>query len=674
MNPQLATWSRIVLALLFAFIAQSSRAELMSARAADALINSIGINTHLGYNDTVYGNYSGIIRPRLQELGIRHVRDHVLRNRPEVDSRFQDLHDQLGIKALFIADPRQCSPTQAWNYVKALGPYRVSMVEGPNEPDLNLGPTWANTTRSYQRSLYTLMKADSATAQIPVAAPSLSTEASANSLGSLSRFLDFGNMHNYYAGHHPGSGGWGDNGYGSLTWQLTQSRKVCGAKPVVSTETGYHNATNSTSTHLSTPEWIVAKYLPRLFCYQFYRGIARSYPYEFIDQGTNPLNHELNFGLLRNDGTPKASFLALKNLIALLRDPGTDFSPSALDYTLSGDLANIYQLLLQKRDGTFYLAVWLEASSWNPLTKVESFPAARSLTLRLNTTIDSAATCVPNEGTNWTAATIVDGTISLTVPDQVLLVRLVPVPGALGASTRLVPAGSSWKYLDDGSDQGAAWRAVDFDDNGWSNSIAQLGYDHGGPTSVRYGQDTANKHMTTYFRRTFELPDPSLITRLTVWLVRDDGALVYLNGTEVFRSNMPAGMVNFTTPALTGVGYENENTFFATNIPTALLQTGTNVIAVEVHQNVSSSSDLSFDLELLASLHPPRLAMDLEPDGVVIRWPGIYSNFQLWSANALVAATDWQRIEAPITEGDVWRSFTAPLNESPMRLFRLSVP
>lgn len=674
MNLRFDAPVRPLLALALAFIAPLSRAEPVLARSADAFVDSMGINVHLGYSDTVYGNYSGIIRPRLQELGIRHMRDHLLRNRPEVDSRMRDLHDQLGIKALLIADPRQCTPAQARTYIKALGPHRIAMLEGPNEPDLNLGPAWISTTRSYQQSLYTLMKADTATAQIPVAAPSLSTEASANSLGDLSAYLDFGNMHNYYAGHHPGSGGWGENGYGSLSWRLIQSRKASGAKPVVSTETGYHDATNSASTHLSAPEWIIARYLPRLFCYQFHRGIVRSYPYQFIDQGTSAVNHESNFGLLRNDGTPKASFLALKNLIAQLRDPGTNFAPGALDYELSGNLANIYELLLQKRAGTFYLALWLETSSWNPLTKTESIASARSLTLRLNTAIASAAICIPNDGTNWTTAPIVDGTISLTVPDKVLLVRLAPAPGALAASAHLVSAGSNWKFLDDGSDQGVAWRTVNFDDTGWSNGVAQLGYDHGGATSVRFGPSSANKHITTYFRHAFELPDPSLVTQLAVRLVRDDGAIVYLNGTEAFRSNMPDGTVNISTRASTGVGYESENTFFATNIPATLLLEGTNVIAVEVHQSASSSSDLGFDLELIAGLHPPRLTIVRDPKGAIVRWPGIYLHSQLWSANALLKQMNWAPVESPFNDNGLWKSFTTPGTNDSMRLFRLSVP
>ena len=65
------------------------------------------------------------------------------------------------------------------------------------------------------------------------------------------------------------------------------------------------------------------------------------------------------------------------------------------------------------------------------------------------------------------------------------------------------------------------------------------------------GPTPNNRYLTTYFRRTFTVSDPASIAALTLHLVRDDGAVVYLNGTEIARSNMPTGTITSATRALT---------------------------------------------------------------------------------------------------------------------------
>ena len=113
--------------------------------------------------------------------------------------------------------------------------------------------------------------------------------------------------------------------------------------------------------------------------------------------------------------------------------------------------------------------------------------------------------------------------------------------------TGLLPAGSVWKYLDNGSDQSTAWRATNFDDNAWRSGPAQLGYGDGDEaTTVGYGPDSNNKYITTYFRRRFDVADRSSFTNLLLRLQRDDGAVVYLNGLEVFAATCPAERSHIT--------------------------------------------------------------------------------------------------------------------------------
>jgi hypothetical protein len=173
--------------------------------------------------------------------------------------------------------------------------------------------------------------------------------------------------------------------------------------------------------------------------------------------------------------------------------------------------------------------------------------------------------------------------------------------------TALVPKHATWKYLDNGSNQGTAWRAVAFNDASWASGPAPLGYgDSDEVTTVDCGPGAAgvcspgngqsNNYITTYFRKSFTVSDPSRFSSLTLRLHRDDGAVVYLNGTELVRSNMPAGTITHTTLASSAV----EGAWLAdiTGLSNSL-QTGTNVLAVEIHQASAGSSDVSFDLELI---------------------------------------------------------------------------
>ncbi len=173
-----------------------------------------------------------------------------------------------------------------------------------------------------------------------------------------------------------------------------------------------------------------------------------------------------------------------------------------------------------------------------------------------------------------------------------------PADCSCWAPARLVPPFGVWRYLDDGSDQGAAWTAVGFDDAGWAAGPAELGYGEGDEaTVVSFGADAARKHITTYFRASFEVVDPTAYAELRVRLLRDDGAVVYLNGAEVFRSNMPEGPITSATEAAAGA--DCEDCWYETPVSAAgRLVAGTNVVAVSVHQVGPTSSDLSFNLEL----------------------------------------------------------------------------
>lgn len=182
------------------------------------------------------------------------------------------------------------------------------------------------------------------------------------------------------------------------------------------------------------------------------------------------------------------------------------------------------------------------------------------------------------------------------------LLLLVSVGPALAAQSTLIPLDATWKYLDNGTDQGTPWRAPSFDDGAWASGAAELGYGDGDEsTLVSFGPDGGNKFITTYFRRAFQVTGAATYSSLLLRLRRDDGAVVYLNGTEAVRSNMPAGVVTSGTLATSAIGGSDEITLLDLSLSPALLVEGSNVIAVEIHQSGGSSSDISFAAELIAS-------------------------------------------------------------------------
>jgi len=161
------------------------------------------------------------------------------------------------------------------------------------------------------------------------------------------------------------------------------------------------------------------------------------------------------------------------------------------------------------------------------------------------------------------------------------------------------PARSVWKYLDNGSNQGTNWRQPAFNDSSWSTGQAELGYgDNDEPTRVNYGPNANNKYPTTYFRRSFYVTNATSFSSLQLGMIRDDGAVIYLNGIEVWRTNMPAGTIAYNTYATTSIEEPNERIWHTASIPLNTLVNGQNVLAVELHQATANNADISFELEL----------------------------------------------------------------------------
>jgi hypothetical protein len=400
-----------------------------TSKSADTLVDSMGVATHLRYSSTAYGKYNEIIKPRLQELGIRHIRDG------GKDSTFnQKLKDlaTIGIKSTLVMDPRDGTlPGDAVAIAKAV-PQSIVAVEGPNETDLKNfsynGKSFPQATRDYQNALYTAIKGDAATKYLPVLMPSMGQARNSDTLGYLNSG-DMGNMHSYAANGTPPTDALD-------SWYIKYARVIAGpSKPLVATETGYHNAINNPSSASAISEQASSKYLLRLHLEYFNRGIKRAFLYEFINQSVGT-DQEQNFGLLRHDGSRKPAFIALKNLIYLMKEPGAKFTPGSLDYTLSGDTTNVHHTLVQKSGNgqlptRFFLILWQEVKSWDNTNKKDIAVPDRKLTLNLNTVIRRASVYQPltsitptSDSTSPSGGRI--NQLTLSVPDHPLVIRLIP--------------------------------------------------------------------------------------------------------------------------------------------------------------------------------------------------------------------------------------------------------
>src|SRR5690606_25721064 len=141
--------------------------------------------------------------------------------------------------------------------------------------------------------------------------------------------------------------------------------------------------------------------------------------------------------------------------------------------------------------------------------------------------------------------------------------------------------------------------AVSFDDASWTAGNAVLGYGNGDEaTVVSFGPNPASKHLTTYFRKSFDVTSTEGFANLQLLLQRDDAAIVYLNGNEVYRNNITSGTVTYNTKALRAIEGAEETQWLAINLPASFLSIGNNVVAVEIHKFNATESDLRFDMKI----------------------------------------------------------------------------
>ena len=427
----------------------------VTAKKADALVDSIGVNVHLGYDNTVYGNFT-MIKTRLQEIGIRHTRDGF--ENASFKQYIKDRHNDLGragIRGTFIAggglSPAQC--IQSANLLTD----SVEALEGQNEI-LNIYVGWdeakRQAARQYQIDYFNAINSDSRWNSYPILGPTCVGNNAYQALGDLTAYMDFGNFHPYPLGPAPAVS---NSGYFN---ELNGANYVSPGKQLFATETGYTSGTHDDGNQRVSPA-AAGKYAPRLYLENFNRGVLRSFWYELIDQGTDG-SQESTFGLIANNFGYKPQGSAIRNLITLLKDASYNttslrwespaFNAGTLDYTLTGNTANVHTTLLQKSNGKFYLCLWQEVNSYDINNSVEADinnPDV-GVTLTVATPITSAVAYRPTSGTTGTTLAISGSQITLNVPDQVLIVELTTGGSSIvnGGVYELEPVCAPGKRLD----------------------------------------------------------------------------------------------------------------------------------------------------------------------------------------------------------------------------------
>jgi hypothetical protein len=454
-SPTVMMW---LIGTMVAASAVATAQTEIQARQADRFVDSMGVNVHLEYSNTPYKNYAAI-NEKLSALGMRHVRDEIndTKNKAFV-AELQQLGN-LGITLCGLIEGGNDYPPagQALQsslvvpMIQNLLP-TIDAVEGPNEPDdggFVYGPNFTPYPQGAideSEDLWNIVKesSDPRVSALPVLVMSEGNAPDYAQLAAITPppidYATYGNMHAYQGGLV--------GGYQLAEYYMPYSRLLTANDPLWTTEMGYHNNTHylSDNEQQGVSQRASAIYLPIAFLSGIHAGVLRTFSYELIDEAPDPplascttnddpmrCTGEGYYGLLNHDGTPKPAYTALKNLIAILREPGRlDFQPGSLAINFAGAPSTMRYTLLEKSNGDFYLAIWNDVPVYKPATATTAgrdvYPENVPVTLSFAAPYDFTV-YAPNEpsGTNPTDAYTLSTTptsIQINLPADLLLIRI----------------------------------------------------------------------------------------------------------------------------------------------------------------------------------------------------------------------------------------------------------
>jgi sugar lactone lactonase YvrE/fibronectin type 3 domain-containing protein len=466
------------------------------ATHSDSFVASTAVATHWRKGGSTTSPFPDVYMAKFDQLadllvdsGIRHIRD--TGSSDDFIKRIQWLAD-AGVKSIITIhpaaglrpDPNYWAAGEAYgntvtpvynidDFIRKAGRDTVAFVEMNNELDMasqRIATRWhpgdtatlsddpasdsyyINYIKAATASAKARLAADPALADIPLIGPSFQTpevapvtEANSNYLkaGDLGAHVDYSNVHHYYLGREPETGT-----IRGIDFALENCAQVqAPGKGVIATEGGAPTVAGASPQ--VWPPVVQGRYMPRYYLAHFLKGFTVAAAYELVDEGWNvsvdppapTTEREQNFGLIQNNLAPKPAYHAVKNMLSVLKDPGPAFAAGTLDYTMTGATDNVCSALFQKRNGDFYLCLWLGISSYNNTTDGAIFNnPPQTVSLALPASIQGARIFTLDDTGAMTAAdaSIAGGALGVVVTDRVTIVRLSATASGGAASA---PAG-----------------------------------------------------------------------------------------------------------------------------------------------------------------------------------------------------------------------------------------
>jgi hypothetical protein len=344
----------------------TSQSAPVSAIAASQFLDSLGVNVHTTYSNTVYADTS-LVESDLAYLGTNNVRDGI-NAIGAYNSVGEEALAAAGYKFDFVMETPTASNMAALDWYAENYPGSVVSVEGPNEvgyaPITFDGGAAASNEVELQQAIYNAVHSDPNLDGINVVNLTLGLQSSISysQLGNMTSVADEGNAHVYAPyGFSP-----------AYDWSgiLSEEGAPTAGLPMVVTEAGY---TTDPSYISGVDDTVQAKYDLDLLMDAAKSGVAQIYLYELLDEEPNSTNDQDDYGLFNNNGTPKPAATAIHNLTTILNDPtgATSFQTGTLNYTVTGLPSDGSQVLFEKESGTYDLALWAEPNIWNSTTQQE---------------------------------------------------------------------------------------------------------------------------------------------------------------------------------------------------------------------------------------------------------------------------------------------------------------
>ena len=405
------------------------------AAGARSFLDSLGVNIHLRYSATRYADPTAVVNA-LKTLGVTHVRENFAPGSRREAAGVAEL-GAAGVRFDFVM-PRPHEPgggtvAESVNEVAQKYAAATELVEGANEYDGARRSDWSAALRVQQPGIAQAVAA-SGLRGVPVVGPSLinwKLKADAPLLGNLGASVDVGNIHSYPGGRRPELGI--DDPVGGLR---PGSAAVSGSsRPRPAITTPRRTRTDPlTRRPRSAPRRCTTR-----GCSWSTSGEVSPVrtPTSCFDEGTST-DQEDHFGLFRADGTPKGAALAIGNLTSILADTGTprtdDLSYAITDTADTAVAGKLSSVLLEKSDGSFYLALWRQVSESDPgfgsSAPTDVTPQAAPVTVALGESTAGAQAYLPSIGPDPIDSWPAPNSLSVPVGGDVTLLRIVPTTSA----------------------------------------------------------------------------------------------------------------------------------------------------------------------------------------------------------------------------------------------------